>query len=381
MEQPYSGVTILDLTHDLGRYAGRLFADLGAQVIRIEPPGGLADRRAAQEEAPPGAAPAAYEFEFLNASKLSRVIDTATQAGRTAFASLLAESQVVLLERDGPLFDELEWVKSLASAVVVTSVSPFGRSGPWADAPSSDLVLQAAGGIAWLSGRLDGPPLRLPGSQATMITGVYAAVATAVALHDTLASGRGHVVDVSAQECIAHSLQNSIQVFDFEDRISMRGGEGTRDCSEDMFACKDGLIFLAAPRTLGVSWNALVQWMRDAGHPAAEELSAGRWSDRTWRMTGEAKRAFRATLESFTKDYTKEQLTEEGIRRKVVLGPVSTVRDVFDDPQLLHRQYFQTVTPAQGAHPLKFPGAPYRLSEPVWRVAAAAPLGHPEQSR
>jgi benzylsuccinate CoA-transferase BbsE subunit len=381
MEQPYSGVRILDLTHDLGRYAGRLFADLGAQVLRIEPPEGLADRRRAQGTIEGTGSPAAYEFEFLNASKGSRVIDTGNEEGRAEFARLMRASQAVLLERDGPLYGELDWIRSLAPSAVITSVSPFGRSGPWADAPSSDLVLQAAGGIAWLSGRLDGPPLRLPGSQATMITGVYAAVATAVALFDATATGRGHTVDVSAQECIAHSLQNSIQVFDFENRVSMRGGEGTRDCSEDMFACKDGLIFLAAPRTLGVSWNALIAWIRETGHPAGEILSEPRWSERTWRMTSEAKREFRETLESFTRGYTRAELTQEGIRRKIVLGPVSTVKDVFEDPQLLHRRFFETVTLADGSGEVKFPGAPYRLSEPMWSVAAAAPLGQSNPSR
>jgi benzylsuccinate CoA-transferase BbsE subunit len=373
METPFGGVTILDLTHDLGRYAGRLFADLGADVIRIEPPEGLADRIG--QACAPDTRPAFYEFEFLNASKQSRVIDVNSAEGRAKFAELMKSSQVVLLERGGPLFGELEWLQSLSPTTVITSVSPFGRTGPWRDAPSSDLVLQAAGGIAWLSGHLDGPPLRLPGQQATMITGVYAAVATAIALYDAMATGRGHVVDVSTQECIAHSLQNSIQVYDFEHRVSMRGGEGTRDASEDMFACKDGLVFLAATLSLGVSWKALVEWVRESEHPALEELSKNRWNDRTWRMTSEAKRILRETLESFFMDYTKEELTQEAVKRKVVLAPVSGVLDVLDDPQLRHRQYFQAVKLAGATESVAFPGAPYRFSEPVWSVAPAPSVG------
>jgi benzylsuccinate CoA-transferase BbsE subunit len=250
-----------------------------------------------------------------------------------------------------------------------------------AAAPACDLVLQAAGGIAWLSGRLDGPPLRLPGSQATMITGVYAAVATAMAFYDAKATGRGHVVDVSTQECIAHSLQNSIQVWDYEGRVSMRGGEGTRDASEDMFACKDGKIFLAAGITLGVSWKSLVEWTNEAGHPAYEELSKQRWKDRRWRLTAEAKRIFRETIESFTAAYTKEELTQEGQRRKIALGPVSTMLDVLVDPQLRHRGYFQSMMLAGYAQQVAFPGAPYGFSEPVWSVAPAPSLGQARSSR
>lgn len=375
MQKPFSGVTLLDLTHNFGRYTGRLFADLGADVIRIEPHGGLADRRDVDM-----AGPAHYEFEFFNASKQSRVIDLNTPAGRIEFAELAASAQGLLLERGGPFFEELEWLKSVSPAAIITSVSPFGRTGPLSDAPSSDLVLQAAGGIAWLSGRLDGPPLALPGSQATMITGVYAAVATAIALYDAMVSGHGHVIDVSVQECIAHSLQNSIQVYDFEGRVSMRGGEGTRDASEDMFACKDGLVFLAATLSLGVSWKALIDWVHETGHPAWQELSDERWNDRSWRMTDEAKRILRETLESFMKGYTKDQLTEEAIKRKIVLGPVNRVLDVFDDPQLRHRQYFESLTLAMHLQPVIFPGAPYRFSEAIWSVAPAPALGQPPAS-
>lgn len=382
MERPFDDVRILDMTYDLGRYVGRLFADLGASVTRLEPPGGLPDRRQAGSDDPATREPAVYAFEFLNAGKESRTLDLQADDGRAAFAKLAASAQVILLERGGPLYDELDWVRSLSPSVVVTSVSPFGRTGPWADAAATDLTLQAAGGLAWLSGRLDDAPLRLPGSQATMITGVYAAVATSLALYDAKATGRGHVVDVSAQECIAHSLQNSIQMWDFEKKVSMRGGEGTRDASEDMFACKDGLIFLAAPRSLGVSWNALIGWILETGHPAGEALSEARGADRVWRLTKEAKHSLRETLESFTRQYTKQELTQEALKRKIVMGPVSTVLDVLEDPQLLHREFFESValkhlSAISATTPnatVRFPGAPYRLSEPVWSVSAAAPL-------
>ena len=371
MTTPFDDVKILDLTWDLGRYVGRLFGDMGAQVMRIEPPGGLPDRRAATAADATQREPAIYEFEFLNAGKDSLTLDLASAEGRAAFASLAHDAKVILLERGGPLYDELAWVKQQAPSAVVTSVSPFGRSGPWADAPANDLTLQAAGGIAWLSGRVSDAPLRLPGVQATMITGAYAATATSLALYDTLASGRGHEVDVSAQECIAHSLQNSIQMWDFEKKVSMRGGEGTRDASEDMFACRDGLIFLAAPRSLGVSWNALVAWIVETGHAAGDELTKERWSDRVWRLTGEAKRIFRETLESFTRQYTQEELTQEALKRRIVMGPVAKVSDVLEDPQLKHRAYFERLELNVAGVPVRFPGAPYRMSEPVWAIRSA----------
>jgi benzylsuccinate CoA-transferase BbsE subunit len=313
-------------------------------------------------------------FIFLNASKKSVVIDIGSAAGREQLSNLARKASVMLVEAGGPLYDDLPALRALTGPrAIITSISPFGRAGPRANDPASDLVLQAAGGIAWLSGRPDAPPLRLPEGQVTMITGVYAAVATALALFDAETGGDGHDIDVSAQECIAHSLQNSIQVYDFEDRVSRRGGEGTRDATEDMFPCRDGHVFLSAPRSLGMSWNALVQLMRDAGHPSGAYFSEPRWEDRAWRLTREAKEQFRTHFEPFTRERTKEALTREAIARKIVMGPVSTVSDLFNDPQLAHRRFFTELAAADKT--IRFPGAPYSLSSAVWSVKRAPGLG------
>ena len=372
MIKPYDNVTVLDLTHDFGRYAGRLFADLGATTIRVEPPGGLPDRVRIARNAAPELVSA---FAFLNASKKSVVVDFESAHGMDEFTRLARNADIVIVEAGGPLYDAPAFLRAAAGpSAIVTSISPFGRKGPRSQDPASDLTLQAAGGIAWLSGRPGEPPLRLPEGQATMIAGVYAAVATALSFADAEATGQGHDVDVSVQECIAHSLQNSIQVYDFEDRISVRGGEGTRDASEDIFPCKDGFVFLAAPLPLGVSWSALVGLMRDAGHPAAAFFSEPRWKDRPWRLTREARESFRANLEPFMRTMTKDELTREAIARKIVMGPVSTIADVFEDPQLAHRQFFVELA-AAGSKTIRFPGAPYALSQPVWSVQPAPRLG------
>ncbi len=357
--QPWSDIRILDLTHWLGSYCGRLFADLGAEVIRIEPPEGLADRRRMTRG----------EFAFLNATKRSIVLDLAAQDGRARFADLAATAQAVLLERGGPLWGDADGIRSAHPHLVVTCVSPFGRTGPMADAPASDLTIQAAGGIAWMSGRTDRAPLRLPFCQAAMVAGTYAATATAMCLRDAERRGRGHLVDVSAQEGIAHSLQNAIQVWDLEGRISTRGGEGTRDATEDVFPCKDGFVFLAAPPALPNSWNGIVGWMEEAGHPSGAALREVEWNDREWRKTQDAKDRFRALFTAFTTNLTKAELRDGAMARKIVMAPVARFPDLPDDPQLCHRGFFRRV----GGY--RFPGPPYALSEPLWQVAPAPALG------
>lgn len=368
--RPYAGVRILDMTYHFGAYAGRLFADLGAEVIRVEPPGGLPDRVAAERDGPAAEA----RFLFLNASKKSIVLDLDSEEDLATFNGLASHAAIVFVERGGPMYERIGHLRSVAPQAVVTAISPFGLTGPMADAPASDLIVQSAGGIAWLSGRIEEAPLSLPFDQATMVASVYAAAVTAIALADAETRGNGHLIDVSAQECIAHSLQNALQVWDLEQRISIRGGEGTRDATEDIFPCRDGFIFLAAPLALGASFSSLVQYMKDMGHPSGDRLSEPCWQDREWRLTRQAREAFREIFVDFTQHHDRETLTQAAIERRIVMSPVNRISDLFHDPQLAHRAFFRTLTLADG-QTITFPGAPYNVSPPIWDVAPPAPLG------
>ena len=366
--QPYAGVRILDLTRRFGLYAGRLFADLGADVILVEPPGGLADRAGFTGGGTDG------RFAFLNASKKSVVIDASSQGGRAAIETIAARSDIVFVERDGPYFEETALLRRVNPRAVVTAISPFGSTGPMANAPATDLVLQAAGGIAWMSGRIEDAPLSLPSDQATMVGSIYAATVASIAFADAERTGNGHLIDVAVQECIAHSLQNAVQVWDLERRVSIRGGEGTRDATEDIFPCRDGYVFLASPLALGGSWKALVGWIKETGHPTGEALSAEKWSSREWRLTGEARAEFRKLFTAFIADRDKDAITAEAIARRIVMGPVNKVTETFADPQLAHRGFYRGMQLSDGRS-VTFPGPPYKLTPQVWRTSAAPQLG------
>ncbi|WP_158932141.1 CoA transferase, partial [Acidisphaera sp. S103] len=284
-QRPYSGVRIIDLTRELGSYCTRLFADLGAEVIRVEPPQGRSDRLR-----PPfanGVDPTEFggiPYAFLNLNKKAVRIDTTTDAGRRVFADLVGAAQVIVHEpgaTDIPLAD----IVAISGPRVVTSVSYFGLTGPYAGFAGCDLIAQALGGIAWLSGEPGKPPLKLAGEQSVFVTSLYAAAATALALWDLERTGTSHVLDVSSQEAIAHSLQNAPQVYDLEGKVMSRGGEGVRDATEAAFACKDGYVFLAAPLALSVSWNALLTWMKDEGFDGVNRLLQDDWKDRPTRAT------------------------------------------------------------------------------------------------
>ena len=368
--RPYSGIRVIDLAHELGSYCTRLFADLGAEVIRLEPPGGAVDR--SRPPLAPGAG--GIPFAFLNVNKKSVTLDTRSDAGLAVLRDLIGAAQVVVWEPGSGAGIALADILAVPGTRVVTAVSHFGLTGPYAGFVGCDLVDQALGGIAYLSGEAGRPPLRLAGDQSIFVASLYAAAATALALWDAEATGTGHVIDVSAQEAIAHSLQNAPQAWDLEGHISVRGGEGIRDATENAFRCKDGYVFLAAPLSLSASWSGLLAWMKDEGFDGRDTLMATEWADRPTRATAPMKQAFRALFERFVAERSKAELSAEALRRKIVMAPVSRIADLPQDPQLVFRRFFHKLPMPGLGRDMAMLGAPYRLSEPVWQLNRAAPL-------
>lgn len=359
LARPYGGIRIIDLTFELGCYAARLFSDLGAEVVRIEPLG----------PAEPHNPRRAAAHAFLNIGKKSVALDLGSEAGLAVLDDLLATAAVVLIESDPAHILLTERVLASVGPRVVTAISYFGLTGPFSAWQGSDLVAQALGGIAWLSGEPGKAPLRIAGEQSRFVTSLYAAAATAIALWDTEEHGGHHVLDVSAQECIAHSLQNAVQVYDLEHRVLSRGGEGTRDATEAVFPCKDGYISLATTLSLPASWIGLRAWMKEAGYAQAARLDDPDWQDRPLRATQAYKDEFRRLFEPFIADMTRQDLVAEALRRKFVLAPVSRLSELPRDAQLMYRRYFQQVADPLNARTMPFPGAPYHLSEPLWSIA------------
>jgi benzylsuccinate CoA-transferase BbsE subunit len=370
--RPYSGTRIIDLAGRLGAYATRLFADLGAEVIRIEPPGGRADRN--EGEAIPTATGEAMSasFAFLNVNKKSVTIDLATDAGLHLLAAIVRGAQAVVYEADGQREKILPLLAAIPGARVTTVISDFGLTGPYANFIGCDLVDQALGGIAWLSGRSGEPPLRLAGDQSGIVASIYAAVATAAALWDVETRGARHLLDVSAQEAIAHSLQNTIQMYDIAGIVTQRGGV-RRDVMEGIFACRDGFVFLAAPPFMDDQWNQIIAWMMEEGFAEHARLREEQWSSRELRASSDLRQEFKTIFERFLANKPRADIADQCIARKILIAPVSTVADLPDDPQLVHRQFFASLHIPEVGRIVPFPGAPFRLSEPVWQLNAAAP--------
>ena len=363
-ERPYSGVRVLDLTRELGSYAARLFADLGADVIRVE-------RKLAStsDNAEVASHAADASSVFLNASKRIATLDFGAKKDREKLASLVQGAALVFYEPDEMRDEMLGLLTGIPGSRVITVISYFGLTGPYADYVGSDLVVQALGGIAYLSGQRDRSPLRIGGGQSTIVASIYAAVAAAAALWDTETRGLPHLLDISTQEAFAHSLQNAPQMYDLEQVVPRRDANAI-PIMQGVFACRDGHVFLAAPPFMTSQWDDIVRWMEETGFAEAARLKDDDWKDPKAGADRELRAEFRAIFEHFLSGISRSQVAQECIQRKILIAPVSTMADLPKDPQLIHRKFF-TSMPSKKEGAVAFPGAPYSLSEPIWRAQPA----------
>lgn len=342
---PLAGVTAVDVTTSLGEYTGRLLADLGAEVIRIQPTTGHRSK---------------HRDVFMNAGKhIHRGAPDAEELDR-----LLSEAQI-LLTSEGPAqlrargLDPAD-VSDRFPGLIYVAISPFGLTGPHADRPASDLTLMAAGGLLALAGDPDREPLRAWGEQTSIIAGAHAATATLMALHVLEADGVGQVVDVSVQEAVAHSLENAAQYFDLEGVVRRRVGAGPQEAGTGLFRCADGWIYLVGG--LGgkpLAWPAIHEWLVENGVDHADELDAEQWQQAGFRRSEPACIRFREIFEGFAATRTKSDLFAAGQKRGISIAPVATPDDLMTDPQLVARNYFRVVDVDGSA--MTLPGPPYRF--------------------
>ena len=338
---PLVGVRVADITTTLGEYTGRLLADLGAEVIRIE------DLTTAPS----------HRRSFMNAGK--------TIQHDTELADLLAHAQL-LITSEGPAALRRRGLEPAEVGrryplLVHVAISPFGMTGPYADRPASDLTLLAAGGLLALAGEPDREPVRAWGEQTAVIAGVHATTAALIALHVLETESRGQLVDLSVQEAVAHSVENAVQYLDLEKVVRRRAGAGPQEAGTGLFGCADGWIYLVGG--LGgspLAWTAIQDWLVEGGVLAAADLSDDCWQQPQWRRTPGACAQFRELFEEFAASQTKAELFSSGQKRGISVAPVATPADLLCDPQLVARQYFRVVDVA-GA-PTTLPGPPYRFA-------------------
>lgn len=373
---PLDGVRVIDATDAYGAYAGRLLADLGAEVIRIESPEGNDLRGHPPTVDLPTGPLSAFDW-FVNLNKRSVTLDLRDPDQRSVFLGLVATADVLLEgwpSNSPDSFSSAELEKAQPTLVRV-SITPFGHGGPWTNRQACDLTSLAAGGLLSLGGYPDTEPIAVYGSQSLLAASIFGAIAALIGLVAREGDGRGRHFDVSAQEAVAAAMEDSIPQFDLTGRVRRRLGDSPREAGTGIFTCRDGYVAIVAGR-LGTAraWTALTRWLVEEGAEGAEELQSPEWQEFGYRQRPEAIERFRLVFERFASRWTRQELYLEAQRRSIALAPVNDVGDVVADRQLVARRFFEQVEVKGVEAKVLVPGRPYRLSGAELPPLRPAPL-------
>jgi len=371
-----TGIRVLDLTTNYAAYAGRLLADLGADVVRVEPPEGSPVRSLAPCQPGPAGESLSFAHAFLDAGKRSVTLDLANTAGRELLAELAASSDAMIETPSATAGNgiDFELVRQRNPGLVVVSISAFGRDGPYAGYAATDLTLLAAGGLLSLGGYADSEPLAVQGEQAMLASGIYGAVAVLTALFERTQTGKGCWIDVSGQECVAFALEDAVAEWSINAYVRRRLGDGAREAGTGVYPCKDGYISMVAGR-LGTAkaFVALTQWIAGSELPDGASLLEPQWQDFKYRQSREGIERFAEIFGAFCRSRGKQQLYREGQARQIAIASVNTIADVLQDAQLAANSYFRPQFERISGREITFPGPPYRLSRTPARPRGAAP--------
>ncbi len=383
------GIRVLDLATPRAEMAGRVLADMGAEVIKVEPPEGAAARRLPPfSEADPDRS---LYWAAMGFGKRSVVIDLESEAGRADFRALLKSADVLIESFDpgvmaswGLGYDDL---KDDHADLIYVSVTPYGQDGPHADRPATELTIESAGGLVGLQGDGDRPPLPVGFPQAAIHAGVQAAADTSIALRERELSGKGQQLDVSMQAAIVWTLMHATGF------PPNTGGDPPGTCDEraggvvqgpaafPIHPCADGYVtFSIVPGGLGLRHSTKVmKWIAECGELSGEleDADIDEWAAALGRAAmedpAEAGRMMGVAneiLHNFVAKRTMAECYERAVNDGFMLAPLYTVEDIAKDKHLEARGYWVEI---EGK---RYPGPFAKLSEtPLQLVRPAPTLG------
>jgi benzylsuccinate CoA-transferase BbsE subunit len=332
----------------------------------------------AESGAHPGPLTSAFD-RFVSAGKRSVTLDIGTVEGNALFHQLLGRSDILIETWSMATAEALglspDDVAAANPSLVHVSVTPFGRDRPRDDVDDDDLTVMAAGGLLNLGGYPDSEPLLAYGGQSRNAASLFAAVAALIAIRERQESGAGRWIDVSAQECVAQALEDSVVTFEMTGEVRRRHGSDAAEAGTGMYPCEDGLVSMVAGRVgTARAWQALIAWLVESGVPDATSLLDPAWSDLGYRQTQPAIDTFSHVFGAFARTRTRLELYREAQRRGIALAPVNDIASVLADPQLEARGFWVSVPDARTGRDLVLPGPPYRLSATPALPAREAPL-------
>ncbi len=395
-------IRVLDLSGAIGIYCTKLLADLGADVIMVEPPGGHPARHVGPFYHDQPQPEKSLSFFNLTTSKRSVTLDIHRDDGRELLCRLIATADIVVESFQPGFLDGVglgyAGLQAMRPDIILTSVTGFGQTGRHSHWSWTDLVGVGVSGVQWLAGDQGDPPNVPYGQQGYASASIQAAVGTMMAVYYRDLHGEGQHVDVSMQEALSISQETAMQTYDMLQSIRSRVGGGRAGLSLTIpgigpYPCKDGWVYGYLGTPGGAPWTVMYTWMEEEG--MAEDLGEPQYREIIDNLNmrfltelilgamgqgaeaAEDKKArllhIHEVLSRFFVSRGKWELYEGGQSRRLLIGIVSTPEDLVKNPQLTYRDFLQPVHHHALDDTLRYPGPPYRLSETPWAIRRRPP--------
>lgn len=366
------GLTVLDLSEYIaGPYATKLLADYGANVIKLERPGGDPSRKLGPFKGGTPHPERSGTFFFFNTNKRSIVVDLKQQEGKEVFLRLAERADVVVESLRPGVLDRLgvgwETIHARRPSAALVSISNFGQTGPYREFRASELVLFGYAGEMYSMGLEDREPVKMYGTAALVESGSAAATAVLGAALAGRWQGAGQHVDLALAETHIAGVDRrhaTVIGYQFSGRKTPRRAGAQRALASGVYPCADGYVEISG----GIWMDRIIAML---GNP--EWLRDPKWLDPVAQTDPALMEEFDAHFYEWMLARTRRQVWEEARRARAVCGPLLTVEDVFADEHFRARGLW-----AEVSHPelgrFTIPGRPFIMGETPWELRRPAPL-------
>lgn len=373
MNKPYEGLKVIELEGTTSSmFCGKALAGLGAEVIKIERPGGDPRRKDGPYASNAPEKEKSLSFAYFNTGKKSVSLDLTQKVGRDILLELLADADVLIESFEpGKMKDwniDYHSLRKKIPSIIMLSITPFGQNGPHSHwHASSDLITDAMGGTMADVGIIGRPPLHLGGDVYASMVGMYGMVAVQAAYHDRKTTGMGAYIDLCEQECLMFWKNQAYGIAQITGNAVPRRKPDY--IKEGLVTCKDGFGYVM----IGGKWLEMLQWMKDEGLDTTLFESDPLYDSYRTEVLTPWNEEVCAAMNELATHYKKTDFMLEGQRRRIPIGMVESVNSLLENEHFKARGCFTEIYhPALGK--LTYAGAPVKMTKSPIVTNKRAPL-------
>jgi crotonobetainyl-CoA:carnitine CoA-transferase CaiB-like acyl-CoA transferase len=380
-----SACRVLDLTDEKGFLCGKILADLGADVIKIEKPGGNGSGRIGPFwQDMPDPEKSLYWFSY-NTNKRGITLDIETADGQEILKKLVQNADFVVESFPPGYMDQMglgyEALMEINRGIVVASITPFGQKGPYRDFKASDIIIMGMSGMLYLTGDADRAPVNISIPQSHLLAGADAAVGAMIAYYHRERTGIGQHIDVSMQQSVAWFLANTIPYWEMSGTNLMRAGVlrsmNARDTLQrQVWPCKDGYVFffILGGLTGAKTSRQLITWMEEEGM-GDEYMRNLDWENFDMgTVTQDVLDRIAKPIREFFLSRTRKEILEAAIKRNISICSLSSMEDLVNDRNLEERNFWTEIDHPELGIKIPYPLRFAEMSETSISTRFRAPL-------